>query len=118
MLQTTLILKLCIGINDYHEVIQECKHCSANWETIGSNLGIPQYTLAIIKKNNPVDCEQCMSVVLAMWLKRVDEKTIPSWRSLCRALCGVDRSTADQIAAKHHVTDYNKQNGNRILPIF
>ena len=75
------------------------------------NLGIPQNTLAVITKNNPLDCDLCMSEMLARWLKRVDQKSIPSWRRLCRALCDVDKSTADQIAEKHHVTDYNREKG-------
>ena len=99
------------GIDNHNDVYQECKHCSANWYTIGLNLGIPQYALAIVAGSNPFDLELCMSEMLARWLKRVDQKSIPSWRRLCRALCDVDKSTADQIAEKHHVTDYNKQKG-------
>ena len=52
-----------------------------------------------------------MSTMFAKWLQKVDEKVIPSWRSLCQALCDVDKTTADRIAEKHHVTDYNKQEG-------
>ena len=58
---------------------QECNHCSAKWETIGLNLGISRY---IIKKDNPADCEECMSEMLAKWLKKVDEASIPNWISL------------------------------------
>ena len=90
---------------------QECKNCSAKWQTIGLNLGIPHYILDIIKKDNPADAEQCMSEMLAKWLKKVDEASIPNWISLCQAICDVDRSTADHIAQNHHITDYNKRKG-------
>ena len=55
-----------------------------------------------------------MFEMLAKWLKKENEKCIRSWRSLCQALCSVDKATADQIAEKHHVTDEenNKGNGN------
>ena len=52
-----------------------------------------------------------MSEMLAKWLKRADETSIPNWRSLCQALHDVDRSTADQIAEKYHVADSIKQKG-------
>ena len=47
-----------------------------------------------------------MSEMLSKWLRKENEKSIPSWRSLCQAIYSVDRDTADQIAKKHHVADY------------
>ena len=52
-----------------------------------------------------------MYQMLAKWLNKENEKYIPSWKSLCHALYNVDRATADEIAEKHHVTDYAKQEG-------
>ena len=97
-----------LGINDLNEVFQDCKHCSAKWEEIGLNLGVYHSTLDIIKTDNPLKCEKCMSEMLSKWLKKENEKCIPSWRSLCQALYNIDRSTADQIAEKHHITIYTK----------
>ena len=77
---------------------------------IGLNLGVPQHTLVSINLDCS-NCTQCMSEMLAKWLQKVDETSIPSWRSLCQALFDVDRSTANQIAKKYHITDYNKQKG-------
>ena len=82
---------------------------------IGLELGVASTTLAIIKKDNPNSCEQCMLHMLQKWLKKENEKCIPSWRSLCQALHNVDRSTADQIAHKHDVTDYVKRKGKECL---
>ena len=65
----------------------------------------------MIKKNNPLECEQCMIEMLSKWLKKENKKCIPSWRSLCQALYSVDKATADKIAEKHHVTDYTKREG-------
>ena len=99
----------CLAINDLNQIYQECKHCSDKWEEIGSNLGISYATLAIIKANNPSNCEKCMYQMLAKWLNKENEKCIRSWRSLCQALYSVNKVTANQIAEKHHVTDYAKR---------
>jgi len=70
-------------------VYQECKHCSAKWKDIGLNLGISKNSLDIIKTNNPLNCEHCMSEMLAKWLRKENAKSNPSWRSLCQALYSV-----------------------------
>ena len=105
------IIYVHVGINDFNEVYQESKHCSADWEDIGSLLGISKYTIAIIKEDNPQRCEHRMNAMLTHWLKKMDNHANPSWKSLCKALYIVDRDTADQIAEKHHITNYIKPEG-------
>ena len=100
-----------IGTENLNAVYHECKHCSADWEIIGINLGLSVSTLAIIKRDNPTSCEHCMLQMVSKWLQKESEKCVPSWRSLCQALCDVNRSTADQIAENHNVTDYRKFKG-------
>ena len=100
-----------IGINDLNEIVPECKQLSANWDMIGLNLGVTSATIETIKRDNPNSSERCMSQMLAKWLQRENEKCVPSWKSLCQALCNVDRSIAKQIAQKHHVTEYMEQRG-------
>jgi len=101
-----------VGINDHNDVYQECKQFSAKWDIIGLSLGVTSTTIAIINRDNSNSCERCMSEMLAKWLQRENEKCIPSWRSLCQAVCAeVDRSTADKIAEKYCVTNYNKRRG-------
>ena len=52
-----------------------------------------------------------MYQMLAKWLKKQNEQANPSWKSLCQAFYSVDRDTADQIAKKHHITNYIKPEG-------
>ena len=84
---------------------------------IGLNLGIASTTIAIINRDNPNSCEQCMYQMLAKWLQRENEKCVPNWRSLCQSLCAeIGKSTSDQIAEKYCVTDYNEEKGtNHVL---
>ena len=85
---------------------------------IGLNLGVTSTTIAIIKRDNPNSCEQCMYEMLAKWLQRENEKCMPDWKSLCQSLrAEVDKSTSvDEIAEKYSVIDYNKQKGiNHVL---
>ena len=69
----------------------------------GLYLGVPHDTLATIQVDNPRSCQQCMYEMLAVWLKKVDEKSIPSWTRLYEALSKLDcgQSTANQIKEKH-----------------
>ena len=87
---------------------------------IGLNLGVASTTIAIIKRDNPDSCEQCMYQMLAKWLQRENEKCVPNWRGLCQSLeAEVGNSTADQIAEKYCVIDYKKQKGiNHVLYVY
>ena len=83
---------------------------------IALNLGVVPTSIAIIKRDNPSSCEDCMFAMLAKWLKRENEKSVPNWKSLCQALSNVDISykpTADRIAKKYNVSDYNKKKGKK-----
>ena len=83
---------------------------------IGLHLGIASTTIAIINRNNPNSCEQCMYQMLAKWLQRENEKCVPNWRSLCQSLrAEVGKFTADQIAEKYCVTDYSEEKGTHIV---
>ena len=83
---------------------------------IGLNLGVASTTIAIINRNNPNNCEQCMYHMLAKWLQRENEKCVPNWRSLYQSLCAeVGKSTADKIAEKYRVTDYSEEKGTNIV---
>ena len=83
---------------------------------IGLNLGVASPTIAIINRDNPNSCEQCMYQMLAKWLQRENEKCAPNWRSLCRSLeAVVGKSTSDQIAEKYCVTDYSEEKGTNYM---
>ena len=108
-------------MENHGEVYQDCKHCSAQWDMIGLNLGVSSSTIAIINRDNHDSCERCMLQMLTKWLQKENEKCVPSWRSLCQALWDIDRSTAILIAEKHHVIDSMKQKGielqfNKVYP--
>ena len=85
---------------DFNEVYQTTKQFSANWEDIGSRLGITKYTINIIARNNSNDVTGCMSDMIEAWLKReTPEQPLPTWSRLCNAIANVDLSSAERIAA-------------------
>ena len=98
-------------MKDHTEVYQECEHCSADWDMIGIKLGVSSTTIAIINRDHPNSSKLCMLHMLAKWLQRENDRCVPNWRTLCQALCAFNKSTADQIAEKHHVTDYMNMKG-------
>ena len=106
-----------IGIDDLNDVFQKCKHFSAKWDMIGLNLGVASTTIAIINRDNPNSCEQCMYEMLAKWLQRENGRCMPTWRSLCQSLeAEVGKSAAYEIAKKPCVTDHSEKKGtNHVL---
>ena len=83
---------------------------------IGLHLGVASTTIAIINRDNPNSCEQCMYQMLAKWLQRENEKCVPNWRSLCQSLCAVvGKSAAHQIAKNPCVTDDSEEKGTYIV---
>ena len=86
---------------DFNEVYQTTKQFSANWENIGSRLGIRRTTIDIIARNNNNNVTGCMSDMIASWLKRESPgQRLPTWRNMCTAIAASgDLATAESIAA-------------------
>ena len=92
--------------SDFNEVFQTTSKFSANWEDIGSRLGITKYTIDIIARNNGNDVTKCMSNMIEKWLKReTPEQPLPTWSHLCNAIASVDLSAAERIAAERIAAD-------------
>ena len=82
---------------DFNEVYQATKQFSANWEDIGSILGITKHTIDSIARNNNNNVTRCMSDMIASWLKReTQEQPLPTWSRLVNAIADV--SSAKRIA--------------------
>ena len=85
---------------DFNDVYLTTKQFSANWEDIGSRLGIKRYTIDIIARNNTNDVTRCMSDMIASWLKRESQgQHLPTWKNMCTAIASVDLTAAESIAA-------------------
>ena len=83
---------------------------------IGLHLGIASSTIAIIDRDYPNRCERCMYEMLAKWLQRENEKSVPTWRSLCQSVSAVEgKSAAHKITKKPCVTDDSEDKGTNIV---
>ena len=92
---------------DFNEVYLKTVQLSANWEDIGSRLGITRPTIDIIARNNSNNVTGCMSDMIASWLKRESPgQCLPTWRNMCNAIASVDLSSAERIAVDKgfHIT--------------
>ena len=91
-------------INDFHAVDQICEHFSADWKKIGGRLQISKNTIEIIGKDNNDKVKECMSELIAKWLKRETlQQPRPTWSILCDAIATVDRTAAERIATEKGV---------------
>ena len=65
---------------------------AAKWDTLSIHLGVDTALTAIVKKNNPTDCEGACRDVLSRWLKgdRNSGSEPRTWRSVLQAVrdCG------------------------------
>ena len=92
---------------DFNDVYLTTVQFSANWEDIGSRLGITKPTINIIARNNSYDVTRCMSGMIESWLKiESTGQCKPTWRNMCTAIASVDLSSAERIAATKgfHIT--------------
>ena len=63
-----------------------------------------QSDLAMATRNDDErECGRCMLLMIAVWLKRADsdKQPYPTWRILCLAIAGVDRTAAERISREH-----------------
>ena len=58
-------------------------HYAAEWEVIGTQLGLPIGELDTIKAENPTDFKRCCN---NMWIQWLQEDTTASWRKLVTVL--------------------------------
>ena len=68
------------------------KKYAADWKDIGLELRLQPSMLKVVKKNNPLQAEDCLEEVLDKWLKLTPNAT---WRTLEVALTNVRRLQLD-----------------------
>ena len=65
---------------------------AAKWDTLALYLGVDTSLVAIVKKNNPTDCEGACRDLLSRWLKgdRNSGSDARTWHTMVRAVgdCG------------------------------
>ena len=100
----SLNIIIITDINEFHEVDQICEQFSANWKKIGGRLNITRNTIDIIGKDNNDKVKECMSELIAKWLRRETPKQPPpTWNILCDAIATVDMTAAQRIAREKGV---------------
>ena len=94
--------------DDLGDVLEEVTDVT-KWFDTGLALGLKYPTLEKIKIKNREDVDDCRRDMLVRWLRRVDkvdQKGLPSWRSLVRALSSklaYNPEIAGEIARKHPI---------------
>ena len=58
-------------------------HYAAEWEVIGTQLGLPSGELKAIRRGDPTDVKWCCNEMWIHWLK---EDTTASWEKLFRVI--------------------------------
>ena len=78
---------------------------SVHWRDLGARLGVLVHTLDSIEADYDGKVMICLSAVLDKWLRRpvgeVREGTLPTWKSLCKALSYINRPLAEIISVEH-----------------
>ena len=78
---------------------------SVHWRDLGARLGVLVNALDNIEADYDGKAMRCLSAVLEKWLRRpvgeVGEGTLPTWKSLCKALSYFDRPLAESVSVEH-----------------
>ena len=83
------------------ELLKELYQVADQWENIGIMLGIEDWKLMAIGRENNHDSKVCLREMLRVWLRCVDPP--PSWKAVIDALCalGHDR-IANHLKSNYH----------------
>ena len=99
---------LCADIYDLIDVKRKLLEVAHNWKGVGEALRLKPALLRRIQANHPTDVTECLSAVLAEWLKKAYNTTRfgpPSWKLLVAAVAdpagGNDRALAERIVQRH-----------------
>ena len=79
---------LYTGIDDLQDVRSALEPVNARWKPIGLTLGLDHGQLEAVERDK-VNCEDCLTEVLTLWLKRnynTEKFEEPSWEMLARAV--------------------------------
>ena len=89
--------------DDWNVIVMETKSLAAEWEEISICLGLP-FDLIKGTKSVAGDCYQRWSEALSQWIRQnYNTKKFgdPSWRTLLKAIAGVDKRKFKKLAADH-----------------
>ena len=87
----TVSCQFPVGEDDLYDILKEVTKVT-EWFDMGLALGLVYSTLTEIKINNREQVSDCRRDMFMCWLRKMDrvvnQKGLPSWRSLVRALSG------------------------------
>ena len=82
-------------------MFKTCKPFAARWKLLAIHLNISRESVEEIGSNDN-DVADCLQKLLSVWLKRESsDQSLPSWRVLCEAIQGLDRTVSERIVAEH-----------------
>ena len=84
-----------------------------NWEKFASNLGIKQYEIDIIKKNNPLDIEGQKRGLFDLWLRK---DTTASWKKVEKALSDSDETVLAKKISLYMLQGDDQEEENSEIP--
>ena len=90
--------------DDWNYVVTECTSLSAKWRQLSISMGLPSKLIDTIKHNYGDDAEGCWGEALNKWICQnynTDKYSMPSWRTLLRAIANIDRLLFHQLRHKH-----------------
>ena len=119
-----------VDIDDLNEVFCQVVNLRAHWKTLGLTLGIKYDEIEAIETDKSSSEDRLMEL-LASWL-RIQNKaqSKPSWKSLCDAVRGIDKTKAEKIAKEHqcscdecagkifHLMNYCESMSNNICRLY
>ena len=91
----------------WNVVIIECSSLAAKWEQLSGYLGLSSRLIDSIKGNNSNDNSVCWNNALKHWILqnyKTEKFGSPSWKTLLRAVAGVDKLLFRMLAPKHQGT--------------
>ena len=103
---------------DLADVVEAVKTLAADWDKLSVKLHLKLDKIDLIKKDNPVDSESCLTAALREWMK--ENHNTASWKTLVKAVWTRDKDLARTIANRHrgmYVRVYvqHKKNGGHFF---
>ena len=94
---SSVTMRMSVLLDDkpkLRDVFKKLLPLSKDWKTIGGLLGVKEYILDNIKKDED-GVRDCLHAMLSKWLKQIDPP--PTWKDLVDAVEGVDSSKAEEM---------------------
>lgn len=100
----TLLSVSCTDINDHADVVEAVECLAVDWNELAIKLHLNNDDIKVLRQNNLGDTRACLNGAMELWLKQKYNTASfghPSWKTLVKAVEGMDEALAYKIANKH-----------------